>query len=219
VTTRLSTARGVTSIAALVLLLSAAKSSADYQVTIDTSALAASSVSLAFDFIDGGPPSNSIRILNFSTDGTLGTITATGGVSGTLPSAVTLTDSSFFNEYLQSETLGNKISFTVAATSNAPSNGAVPDTFSFFLLSTGNGLPVVNTTDPTGASSLITLQVDGSSSGTAEVYINSSSGPAVTWSVSAVPEPKSWAAFVLGLLSVMVFASRRTRDCARTIEG
>ena len=132
-----------------------------YQVTVDTTSLAATQMQLAFDFIDGGLPSNTVTVSGFTTNGSLGVSSISGGVSGMLPGTVALTDSSFFNEYLQLITLGTSLSFLLDATALGPDFGSAPDSFSFFLLDPSTGFPVA-TDDPTGAGALLTLDIGGS---------------------------------------------------------
>ena len=159
-------------------------------VDVNTSPLSGASAQLGFDFIDGGSPSNTITLSDFSTDGTLGGVFPTGGVSGTLPGTVTLTDSFFFNEYLTNITLGNSFSFILDATTSGPDLGSLPDAFSLFLLNPVTGLPLFATTDPTGSDSLLTLNIDGSTLGTLDVFSAPGGESVVTVTrVSVTPEP------------------------------
>ena len=89
-------------------------------ITIDTTGLSGGG-DVIFDFLDGTtPPSNSVFIYDFSTDGTLGVNNTTGDVSGSLPgtlaSPLTLADTTFFNEYQQAITFGTFIRFTFDTT-------------------------------------------------------------------------------------------------------
>lgn len=152
-------------------------------VTINTSLLAGTGAILAFDFVDGGPPGNTVAILNFNTDGTLGLVSTIGDVSGTLPGQVTLGDASFFNEYAQAIVLVNFISFIFDATANIPDSGSFPDAFSLFLLDPLTGLSLVTTSDPTGANALFLYSI-GEPNPLA-LYASSQ----VTVSVQTVPEP------------------------------
>src|ERR1035437_8136836 len=93
-------------------------------VFIDTSGLSGVTGNLAFDFTDGGPPSNSVSVQNFTSNGTLGSHSITGTVTGTLPGTITLSDTTVFNEYLAGFTFGTTISFTLTATQNAPGGGS-----------------------------------------------------------------------------------------------
>ena len=71
------------------------------QVNVDTSPLAGTSASVAFDFIDGDASNNnSATISDFSTNGILGSHSISGEVTGTLPGTITLGDAASFNEFL-----------------------------------------------------------------------------------------------------------------------
>jgi hypothetical protein len=200
----------------LTLLLTSSSLFGDstYKVTVGTSLLSGTSAQLAFDFIDGGPPSNAITLSNFATNGTLGSNSPTGGVSGTLPGIVTLTDSSFFNEYLTNMTLGTNFSFLIDATTNGPDPSSIPDAFSLFLFNPVTGLPLFATNDPTGSNALLTLNIDGSSQGALSTYIAPSGEAVVTAtpvSTSAVPEPGT----VFLLVSGLGFLSYKRRAIAQ----
>lgn len=133
-----------------------------YKVSNDTSGLSGTVAQLALDFIDGGPSSNSVSVGDFATDGTLGGAVSVGGVAGTLPGAVTLTDSAFFNESLTDITLENTLSFVFTPSANSPDPGSLPDAFTAYLLDVVSGLPLFDTTDPSGASALFQFDIDGS---------------------------------------------------------
>ena len=173
--------------------------SVQYTVALDTSAINGTSAQLAFDFISGGSSTNSVTVSGFSTDGTLGTVSPTGGVSGTLPGTVTLTDSSFFNEYLTDITLGTDISFLVSATNNPPASGFFPDAFSLSLLDPLTGLPLFATSDPTGASTLTVLSLDGSATGSLSAYTAPGGQAILTATSTAVPEPSTLLLMANGL--------------------
>ena len=81
---------------------------------------------LAFDLVNGGAPANSVTISKFATDGALGTSSSKGSVTGAFPASVTLSDGSFFSEYLQTETLGKSLSFVVDTTGLAPDRRIAP---------------------------------------------------------------------------------------------
>ena len=125
-----------------------------YTITVDTHLLAGTDASIAFDFIDGGLPSNSYVVSGFSTDGALSIGSASGYVVGQLPGTISFGDTSFFNEYMQGIVLGNTFSFTVSTSDLPPDAGFSPDAFSLFLLGTDN-LSLVGTSDPTGANALL----------------------------------------------------------------
>jgi hypothetical protein len=147
--------------AALVATLLAAMpvSASSILVTVDTSALAGTQADLAFDLVDGGPPSNAVTITTFATDGTLGAASTKGNVTGALPGSVTLADTAFLSEYRQAATLGKSLSFVINATGKPPNAASFPDGFSFFLLDHATGLPLVTTSHPTGANALLLLSI------------------------------------------------------------
>jgi hypothetical protein len=178
-------------------------SAAPIKVTVATTGLVGTNAAIAFDLIDGGPPPNSVTVTAFATDGTLGSSQSTGSVTGTLPGAVTLLDTGFFSEYLQFITLGNELSFVFDSTENAPAPGALPDAFSLFLLDATTLLPLVSTSDPTGANALLLYNIGDPS----PLAIYAGDGFVVTAEpVQVVPAPGT---LVLALTALAAFAGLR----------
>lgn len=184
-------------------VLASIATAAPITITVDTSSLSGTSAQLAFDLIDGGPPANSVTISGFVTSGTLGASSSTGDVVGNFPGSVVLSDTSFFNEYLQDITLGNTLSYTFDNTGLSADVISFPDGFSFFLLDPITGLSLASTSDPTGANALFLLGI-GTTSGF-EIY----SGQNFSVTVQGVPEPSTLylIAIVIGILGVV--ATRR----------
>ena len=183
-----------TSLAAAVFPASAQST----RFTIDTGSLAGTPAAIAFDLIDGGPPSNSVILSGFASDGILGSATSSGSVTGTLPGALTFSDTAFFSEYLQDITLGSQLSFVLNASANAPGAGSFPDSFSVFLLdATGLSLP---TSDPSGAGALFSMAIgDGSAPA---LYSGQGFSVSAQPFTTAVPEPASIALLLAGLAFV-----------------
>jgi hypothetical protein len=184
-----------------------------YSVDVNTAPLAGTPAQIAFDFIAGGGPSNTVTVTDFSSDGTLGATSPTGAVKGTLPGAVTLTDSSFFNEYLTNFTPGTTFSFRLSATTNGPTSTSLPDEFSLFLLDPTTGMPLFNTSDPTGADSLLALNIDGSPQGALSLYTasgNQATISATPLTVSTVPEPRTLVPLAVAILAVIGKTARRS---------
>lgn len=173
-------------------ILLATQSALAQIITVDTSAFASTEAQLAFDFIDGGNPNNNIKVLQFVTNGQLGASTSSGAVSGTLLGGLTFADDSFFNEYLTDIKLGSSFSFLLAATAKAPEAASFPDTFSMFLLASETGLPLFATSDPTGAGSLFSLEIDGRPHNTINLYSSNAT-------IIAVPEPATFWLFLAGI--------------------
>lgn len=200
----LKTAIQRTLLALTVLCLSQVAQAAPITISIGTTALQGTLAQLAFDFIDADGPSNSLTISGFTTDGTLGAASSTGGVSGALPGTVTLTDTDFFNELLTSIVLGTTLSFTFDTTMNG---GAPPDQFSVFLLDSAAAFPLFSTTDPTGADALLAFDIDAV--GTLSLFSATGGEVVVTQGAppTSVPEPTTLSLVVAG--SAMLAAFRR----------
>ena len=180
------------------------------QITVDTSSLFGTAANLAFDFIDGGPPSNSVTIFGFTSDGTLGDACITHDLVTCDPAPkltdgtgiVTIDDSVFsFTEYRQTVTLGNSLSFRFDTTGN-PADTETPDGFSFFLLSPDTGLSLIALDpilDPTGALFLYSIGVsDPPQPQVFTQLVQASEVP------TGAPEPGALALAMAGLLGLGV---------------
>jgi hypothetical protein len=164
--------------------------------------------------LPGGLNNNMIQLSKFSfgTGGSpSGNGTATGGASGNLASGVTLTDTAFFNEYLESFTPGTLLSFTIDTT-NVPDPGGTPDLFTVAILdSSDNELP---TTAP--ADEFLDVSLAG---GTNPHVATFSSAPGSAFTLSApvlqiqepttVPEPSYTWGLLTTLLAVGFGVTRR----------
>ncbi|MCP5197340.1 MAG: NF038129 family PEP-CTERM protein [Gammaproteobacteria bacterium] len=180
------------------------------QFTLETPTLSGTSAYLAFDFFDGdGVVNNTVTIRDLATDGALGSSSPAGGVSGTLiPGPMTLTDTTFFNSFLQTFTLGAVLRFTVELTEQ-PSTGGLLDTFAFSVLD-ATLLPLFDTTDPTGAGALFTVNIDGSPAGVAYSFAPTDPSARVRWTVepvAAIPAPST--ALLIGVGLCGGWATRR----------
>jgi hypothetical protein len=186
------------------------------KVTLDTSVLAGQRATLAFDFIDGdggdpahpeGIKNNTATISAFFPTAALKTAPppsgslVTGGVSGTLdPGPMILTDSAFFNEFLQPVVLGGIFAFQVTMTESFVNTGlTVPDAFSFAILDADALDSVVSTTDPTD--SLLLINAAGKN-----LVFQSSPDLHLTVSPVSVPAP---ATLLLVIVGAIGFLSRR----------
>ena len=180
-----------------------------FDVSIATPSLQGTSAELLLDFIDGGTPSNTVAISNFATDGVLGTSQLTGGATGSLtPGPATITDSSFFNEFLQNMVLGSSLSFQVDASTNPPDAGSVPDEFSVYLYDSTGTNSLVNTSDSTGANALFEISSDGSW----QAYTSTDAVTALVPATASAPEPDSLLLLGMGM---GLLALWRYRPCRR----
>lgn len=182
---------------------------ATIQVTADTSALSGTSASLSWDLTDGDPAASTTAIITgFSTNGSFDAsqATSTGGVSGSLPGPVTITDTDFFNSLLQPLTLGTSVSFALDMTTAASGQG-VPDALAFFLL-TADGLASLVATDLLG-DALVTLEADGTAGG--HLGVAGETEPVVPVSATrttAVPAPGALLLLAAALLPALLAARR-----------
>lgn len=181
-------------VVAAVLLIAAQPPAYGNLVTteiLDTSALIGNPegpFSIAMLFTDGsgtGDGNNTVTLSNFAFGGgSAGPVSLlVGGASGDLTSSVSLSDTSFFNEFISSFTPGTKLSFLLNLTTNQEI--PAPDEFSLLLLR-GNGSPVP-TADPSGLNSLLTVEI-------------SSSQPTVTTFPLAIREPATFLLLATALL-------------------
>jgi hypothetical protein len=205
-------------LAAILALVSADAFASPISITLDTSALSGSNVQLAFDLIDGdGVRNNDVVISAFAIDGILGVPTISGGVSGTLPGLVKISDTEFFNELLQESKLGSHLSFVVDSTNNF-AGGPIPDGFSVLII------------DHNGSSSLVTTSLLGDAivaadlNGFGQVTIiqATTTSPVIEISqqIAGVPEPGPLCQFALGFVVLLLLQLKsRTGILRRRMSG
>jgi len=208
-----------------VIQLPSSSYAVNYTVTLDTRSLASEPAppapfSLEFQLNDGdGTVNNTITLsnFNFGTGGSAtGSPTTTGGASGNLSSTVTLTDSSFFNEFIQGFTPSSTdpLSFLFDLTTNE--EPITPDSFSLAIFdSSGIGIPtsffdVFLQADITSPLIINTYASDASLSPPGCPTCAAIEIPSllVTTDTSPVPEP-STIVLLTSALSVMALRRRR----------
>ena len=181
---------------AMALVVASAPHASPILITVDTSSFAGATVTLAFDFTDGGPPDNTATIIQFTTDGTLdaASVLPVGDVAGDLGGTLTLGPG--FATYLQDIALGNVLSFRFESPGDAPAADSFPDGFMFSLLDAETGLPLSDEA-PSGALLIYSIG--------AEVPLTFLSSIVEAGDVpTGVPEPRVLALFASGLLSLAV---------------
>ena len=199
-------------LATFLIALSSLTHATTIAVTIDSMSLNGLPSVLAFDFIDGGAPDNSVTLSSLTSDGTLDSTSTTGNVTGSGPWIFSDFGASFFNELLVTfNPMGASLSFSFATTDNAPAGGSVPDAFSMYVLDSSATLPLITTDDPTGADALFLFNIGQGGTG---VFRVNETGFAITATVvQAIPEPGSVALVLWGALAL--FVGLRNRRSAR----
>lgn len=223
-------------LAATLFVFAAGTAHADLilDVTLDTSPLTAAEAasaepfSLAFQLDQGSQAGNNsatISDFSFGAGGSAGSSCPAalspcifGGASGDISSSVDLNTSTAFNALVETFTPGDTLSFVLDLTTNVDAGGT-PDAFAFSILdSSGNPIP---TLDPTGADTLLTIDIDSASPTTLTYATDPSSntlggaGPSITMdapivsSPAAVPEPSESGIVCVGVLLAGVSLRRR----------
>ncbi len=183
-----------------------------FDVSVNTSSITGTLGSLDFNF-NPGPlmtQSASLRILDFTSDGTLAGACpcGTGDVSGQLPSTLTFDNGTAFNDYFDDFTFGTTISFEVSLYGPALS---APDgvstsgsTFAFSMFSDAAGTMPILTTDTTdGFAFTVNVNLDGTTT-----VVDVSTQTTVAAESVAIPEP-SYSSLVLLALGVAMEIRRR----------
>jgi hypothetical protein len=122
-----------------------------YSVSLDTTALVGNSsgpFSVQLVFTDGsgvGDANNLVTVSNvqFGGGAALGNPFVFGGVAGSLETGIAITDSSFFNFFLEGFSAGNQLNFLLTLTPNDDLTGT-PDRLVFYLIDAfGNPIPTL----------------------------------------------------------------------------
>jgi len=201
-----------------------------YTVNLDTNAInGVPGYALAFQLNDGsgtGDNNNSVTLSNFSfgggsAGGCPANCTTTGGASGDIASAVTLSDSDFFNSFAERFTPGTGLSFKMDLTTNLDAGGT-PDAFGFSILdSTGTPLP---TLDTSGADTLLSFNIDSenptltSFATVAESQVTLSAPTFALAPPTPAPEPDSLLLMGAGL-AALAGARRRMKSSGVTADA
>jgi minor extracellular serine protease Vpr len=195
-------------------VLATSAAAANILVSVNTAGLSGVSGDLLFEFEAGGGPANTASIQNFTGGMLSGSPTKTGTVTGTLPGTTTFNDSATAdNEYLQNFKFGTSLTFNLFTTANSP-GGNSPDEFSLFLLQSNGMTSLITTSDPFGANTLLTYDIDGSTNGVSTVYtVSSPSGVSATMTpvTTGTPEPGTISLLAAGFCFLIGLRAKHLR--------
>ena len=215
---------------ALALCATAAQASVSYLFSVDTSSISGSDAFLEFQFSDPGPAGTVevalASLSNFQTTGgsfnqtdpysetdPYGTPNVFGHVDGTLPGTVRLHDITdvALSDYLQGFHFGSAFSFVLTLSGpaiDAPACvGCYRPTFTLNLWNSDITAPLL--VDPTGGQFIlgqVAMNTDGG------FDLSATPGPdgaPSALSITAVPEPATWAMMILGFGAVGGVLRRR----------
>lgn len=189
----------------LALLLGAGGAQAStFDVVINSALLSGNPAVLVFDFLDGGPPDNTVTLSALTSNGNQGAATILGNVTGTGPWIFSDAGPSFFNELqVLFNPMGSALSFSFTTTDNPPEAGSVPDAFSLFILNEELNAFLVTTDAPLESNALFLYSIGAGAEGLT-IYTPSEQGFSFSVTpVQAAPEPTSLALLAAGMFALL----------------
>jgi hypothetical protein len=190
-----------------------------YTVSIDVSSLSGQPFAIAFDGVSGGyfAPDDAVRFTNFAFDGEM-----VFGYYINIAQGIYLFTGGGVDSRLLALQGTTHVSFQFQATTTLlpPIYGLpyVSDQFTLTIISLATGMPIVETTDPTGANAMMTYE-PGFVTGSAllSVYAGAVDGTHIDLTTSPVPEPGGSLLASIGIAWLAL--RRRDRGVARAIAG
>jgi hypothetical protein len=189
-----------------------------YNVTIDTSSISGNSGFLDFQFNPGNtpPPLGTVTISNFS-GGQIGSgELRMGDVSaGTLPSSISINNTSSYNDYYTPFTYGSSLSFKLSFSGSALTSPNV-SSFAFSLLDNANPQAGLLTSNPDSTAFWIDVgkvNVGDNKTSLTNFGMLPGAGSVV---MAAVPEPEEYAMMLMGAGMVAFQVKRKQKRSANS---
>ena len=191
------------------LFASSAQAGVQYQVTVNTTSINATTGFLDFQFNPGNVTSQSATaVLSNFSGGVAGAVNSvSGNVTGSLPGTVTLVNSTPFQELFQTFTFGNSFSFLLdlsGAAITAPNGTSTAgSTFGLGLYDSGQNPILTSQGAGTGFAGQVQINLNGTTTPTG--FLQSTGAPSVVSFVRVVvPEPGAMGLVGLGLITLLV---------------
>ncbi|MGC1456622.1 MAG: NF038129 family PEP-CTERM protein [Nitrospirota bacterium] len=164
-------------IAAIMFAATSAFADYSYNFDVNTSSISGQTGYLELQFNPGlNPGVASAVISNFTSDAALGASILTGDVTGALPGAVTINNTTGWNDYFQALTFGNGAHFTLNLAGSADNSFGL----SFYG---ADGVTSLLTSDPSGFATTIDMNANGAAinSNSSQVTVAATPIPAAAW--------------------------------------
>lgn len=191
-----------------------------FTVTVNTASLSGASGFLNLQFNPGGAGAqtatlrvNDLMLIGGTT--LASTAEVIGNVTGVLPGAVTIANSTSFNDLFQRINFGSGFSFDITllgAELDAPSNGNLGSSFGLSLFAADAVTPLL-TTDRNGT--LLTIQVNPNGTTSVRTFGDGAGGGSVVTVAAPVPEPATLMLSSIGCAGLAtVLRRKRKREAA-----
>lgn len=178
----------------------------EFLVTVNTAPLASQAGFVDFQLNPGtaSAPGAMAVVSDYAGAALVPGAVGTGDVGGALPAALTLGNSTPFNDWFQPVIFGTSVGFRVIfsgpfVTASSP----VSTAFSFSLYDAAGTMPLLSS-DPAGAVVVFDLVAGGPVS-----FATTYSGPAGGITITPIPEPQQLALLAAGLIAAVAIARRR----------
>lgn len=186
----------------LILLVSQTASASELKISINIAKTQETRGILAFDLIGNGTPANFVRISILNEQENFISTELSGAMSVGIPVDLSMsTDNNFFNEEKVKFSLTEiPISFQIDFSYYAPNNQDFPDAFSLFILNAESGIPMFNTTDPSGANASFLFNMSGNPADNFIIYDSNDGNVEIkTQAIGFISEPPTLFLIIAGL--------------------